>query len=169
LLLRCPPCLPQGFVVDELAATTDVLPTILALLGLPEESGRLHGRACLEAGRVTAGPAFTVAERFRPNLDAIRQQFPQCDLRPFDVRQKAIRTRHEKFVWRSDEANELYDLRADPSEARNLIEREPARADSLRRQLFDWLAAVEKCETVEATPDLGESLRHELRAMGYLA
>lgn len=169
LLLRCPPLLPQGFVVDELAATTDVLPTILALLGIAAESGRFHGRARLEAGRVTPGPAFTVAERFRPNLDVFHQRFPQCDMRAFDVRQKVIRTRHEKFLWRSDEANELYDLRADPAESQNLIEQAPARAESLRRQLFDWLAGVEKFEAADDTPELGENLRHELRAMGYLA
>jgi arylsulfatase A-like enzyme len=168
LLLRCPPCLPQGFVVDELAATTDVLPTILALLGIPEDTGRVQGRALIDAGRATPGPGFTITERFRPNLTAFRQRFPRCDIRPFDVRQKAIRTRREKFIWRSDEANALYDLRADPGETQNLIEREPGRADALRRQLFDWLAAVEKCEAIEDAPELGGLLRHELRAMGYL-
>ena len=168
LLLRCPPRLPQGFVVDELAATTDVLPTILSLLGIAADGVHEQGRALIDAGRATPGPAFTVTERFRPSLSAFQQRFPHCDTRPFDVRQKALRTKHEKFIWRSDEANELYDLRTDPGEAQNLIERDPGRADALRRQLFDWLAAVEKYEAAESAPDPGDRMRHEFRAMGYL-
>ena len=148
LLLRCAPWVPQGFVVDELAETTDIMPTILRLLGIPEEGGRLHGRALLEGGRATAGPGFTIAERFRPNvsaLSAVHQRFPQLDTRPFDIRQKAIRTKREKFVWRSDEVNEFYDLAKDPAEAHNVIAEESDRAEALRRRLFDWLASVERC------------------------
>jgi arylsulfatase A-like enzyme len=168
LLLRCPRRLPQGFVVDELAATIDVLPTILALLDIVEDSERLQGRALIDAGCAAPGPAFTVAERFRPSLAAFQRRFPHCDSRPFDVRQKAIRTRHDKFIWRSDEANELYDLRTDPGETLNLIEREPARADALRRQLFDWLAAVEKFEGSDEAAQAGEQMRDESSAIGFL-
>ena len=39
------------------------------------------------------------------------------------VRRKVIRTRREKLVWRSDEANALYDLGRDPQERRNLRRR----------------------------------------------
>jgi arylsulfatase A-like enzyme len=167
LLLRCPPCLPQGFVVDELASAIDVVPTILALLGLAQDREPLQGRALIDAGRATPAPAFAIAERFRPNLATLQRRFPTCDTRPFDVRQKAIRTRRDKFVWRSDEANELYDLRSDPGETRNLIEREPVRAAALRRQLFDWLAAVDKFEGGEDAAPSGDRLRQEFSAMGY--
>ncbi len=168
LLLRCPPRLPQGFVVDELASTTDVLPTILALLGIAEDGGRVQGRALIDGGRATPGPAFAIAERFRPSLSSFRERFPSCETRLLDVRQKAIRTKRDKFIWRSDEANELYDLTADPGEQHNLIESNPARADALRRQLFDWLATVEKFEAMEEAPALDNLMRHDLRAMGYL-
>lgn len=147
LLLRCPPRVPQGFVVDELASTVDMLPTILQVLALPEAGARLHGRALLEEGRATTGPAFTIAERFRPDVPALQRRFPDWDPQPFDVRQKAIRTRREKFIWRSDEANELYDLVNDPAETQNVIARESDRAETLRRQLFDWLASVERWES----------------------
>jgi arylsulfatase A-like enzyme len=168
LLVRCPQRVPQGFVVDELAQTTDVLPTIRRLLELPEEASDVQGRALLDAGRATPGPAFTVSERFRPNLSAFQRRIPGFDPRPFDVRQKAIRTRREKFIWRSDEANELYDLSVDPSERINLIDREPERADILRRQLFDWLAAVDEFESDRQPPELDESMRQQLQGLGYL-
>ena len=168
LLLRCPRGVPQGFVVEELAQTTDILPTILRLLEVPDETAELQGRALVDGGRATAGPPFTVSERFRPNLSVLQQRLPECDVRPLDVRTKAVRTRHEKFIWRSDEANELYDLAADPGESKNLIEGKPERADALRRQLFDWLAAAENFESEEAAPALDDLMRRQLQSLGYL-
>ncbi len=128
LLIRCPGVVPEGFVVEEIAQSSDVAPTILDLLAIQEDGGRVQGRALLSGGRAASGPAFAVAERFR--VDG-------------GMRCKAIRTKRDKFVWRSDEANEFYDLIADPRETHNLIEQEIERADLLRRQLFDWLASVE--------------------------
>jgi len=60
---------------------------------------------------------------------------------------KAIRTKREKFIWHSDESNELYDLASDPAQVRNLIDHDDPRADLLRRQLFDWLAEVQRLDT----------------------
>jgi arylsulfatase A-like enzyme len=147
LLLRCPPQVPQGFVGQELAQLTDVGPTILRLLDLAGEGLRPAGRSLFDQGRATRGPSFTVSERFRPNLSAVRARYPELDTRPFEVRSKAIRTARQKFIWHSDEANELYDLVVDPGETRNLIEADAAQADDLRRQLFDWLSGVEKYES----------------------
>ena len=135
LLIRCPRVVPEGFVVEEIAQTTDVAPTILDLLAIQEDGERVQGRALLSGGRSSPGPAFAVAERFRGGGE---------------IRCKAIRTKRDKFVWRSDEANEFYDLIADPGETQNLIEQEIERADLLRRQLFDWLAWVEGAAGDEA-------------------
>jgi arylsulfatase A-like enzyme len=169
LLLRCPSRVPQGFVVDELAQTTDILPTILRILGIREgEAGDQQGRPLLEEGRATPGPAFTISERFRPNLAALRKRFADFDTRPFDERTKAIRTRREKFVWHSDEANEFYDLTVDAGESNNLIERQVERADALRRQLFDWLASVERAETDAQAPEFDVVMRQQLQGLGYI-
>ncbi len=158
LVVRCPSRVPQGFVVEELAQTTDLLPTILQLLDISEDTGKPQGRALFNHTRVVPGPAATISERFRSNLSAIQRRFPEFDARPFDVRHKAIRTRREKFIWRSDEANELYDLLLDPGEATNLIDSRPQRAESLRRQLFDWLAHVEKSAAEKRVPRFAAAL-----------
>jgi arylsulfatase A-like enzyme len=146
LVLRCPRNLPQGFALEDIAQTVDILPTVLELLEIPSEGAFLQGRVLLREGRATPSTGFAIAERFRPHLDGLRKRFPEVDLRPYDVRQKMIRTAREKLVWQTDEANELYDLVADPGEARNLIEEEPGRADALRRRLFDWFAAIPRRE-----------------------
>jgi len=140
LLLRCPGYIPQGFVVEETAQTVDIAPSILAATGLPVPE-EMQGRVLFSAERATSGPEFAVAERFRPDLSALRRRYPDVDTTPWDVRMKMLRSRKEKFVWRSDEGNELYDLSSDPGEGLNLIGSEVARGDLLRRRLFDWFAA----------------------------
>jgi len=144
LMLRCPGLVPQGFVVEDLSQTTDIAPTILGLLLGPEACEGMSGRMLLREGRSTTGPGFAIAERYRSETKRWRRSFPKADVRPFDVRMKAIRTRTEKFVWRSDEQNQLFDLRSDPGEQHNRLAADVARADALRRQLFDWFAEVER-------------------------
>jgi len=144
------------------------VPTILRLLDIPEDTGRVQGRPLFADGRATPGPPFTISERYRPNLAAFQKRFPEFDTRPYDVRKKAIRTLREKFIWHSDENNEFYDLAADPGEQTNLIDREAARADALRRQLFDWLAAVEKFEAEEQAPEMDALMRQQLQGLGYI-
>lgn len=140
LLLRCPGRIPQGFVVEEIAQTVDIAPSILSALGLPPAAA-MQGRPLFAEGRATTGPEFAVAERFRPDLAGLRRRFPDVDARRWDVRMKALRSRSEKFIWRSDEDNELYDLGADPAERDNRRDLDVAHADELRRKLFDWFAA----------------------------
>jgi arylsulfatase len=144
LIVRCPGALPQGFVVEEIAQHTDLLATVVSLAGIEGGNGGVqHGRALLRDGRVTAGPDFAIAEDFRSDLGELQRRFPSFDTRPLDVRRVAIRTRREKYVWHSDECNELYDLVQDPREERNRVELEAERADRIRRRLFDWVASTQ--------------------------
>jgi arylsulfatase A-like enzyme len=168
LLMRCPPHIPRGFVVDELTQPTDIVPTVLRLAGLAEHAAALPGRALLVDGHATPGPAFTISERFRPNLAAFQQRFPRFDTRRFNVRKKAIRTRREKYIWHSDEANEFYDLARDPGEEHNRIAEEPERAEALRRQLFDWVASVERFEADGEAPEMDALMRQQLERLGYI-
>jgi len=166
LIMRCPRLIPQGFVVDELAQLTDITPTVLDFAGVETDGGRLSGRALIKDGQATPGPAFAIAERHRPNLTVFQQRFPQFDVRRYEVRQKAIRTRREKFIWHSDEANEFYDLIRDPGEEDNLVESEAQRAEALRRALFDWFAGIERSEGDGRAPAMDAAMRGQLERLG---
>ena len=64
---------------------------------------------------------------------------------------------------------ELYDLRSDPAEAVNLLEREPARADALGRTLVAILAAAGRAPgPAPESAALDEASRQRLAALGYL-
>ena len=146
LILRCPGRIPAGFVVEEFAQPVDLLPTIAALTGCALEVP-VQGRALLTESGATPGPRNVVTEAFRAPLGAAAKNGAALD-----VRRKMIRTRREKFVWQSDEANAMYDLTRDPLERRNLVAEVPERADRLRRELFDWLAESERWATERGLP-----------------
>lgn len=158
LLLRSP-TVPQGFVVDEIAQHVDVAPTLLHAVGV-EAPAAMQGRALIRDGKVTAGPGFAVAERFRPGLRPRPKREADGDLSHLDVRERVLRTRREKFVWRSDERNELYDIVADPAERTNLIHEGGARGARLRAQLFDWLSSIERHQP-QAPPVREDAVRQQ--------
>jgi arylsulfatase A-like enzyme len=142
LIVRCPRKLPQGFVVEDFTQHTDVAPTVLELAGI-ETREPMQGRRLLGERRATAGADFVIAEDFRPVPSELARRLRGVDPRSLDVRRLVLRTRREKYVWHSDEANELYDLLQDRGEERNLAGSEAERAARLRRRLFDWLASAE--------------------------
>lgn len=143
LLLRAPGRVPRGFVVDEIAQTCDIAPTILALLDIAAPDAVMQGRALLRDGAATPGPGFAFAERFRQA--------------PADVRCKAVRNARAQFVWRSDEANAFYDLARDGEHGPDRLASEVPRADVLRRALFDWLAASERWAHAHGLAAAGEA------------
>lgn len=153
LLLRLPGRLPQGFVVEEIAQTVDVLPTVLHLAGLDHEAPPVQGRVLVDEGRASKGPSFAIAERFRPDVGTLARAGVAIDLRRSEVRLRAIRGRREKFVWRSDEDNAYYDLAADPGERRNRLRADDEHARALRRHLFDWLAGQRPAAPVAPAGD----------------
>ncbi len=122
-LVRYPRQFAAGRLVDEMVLNVDLAPTWLDLAGVAAPSG-LHGRSWrpLAAGeRVPWRDAF-LAEYF------LEGQYPTT---PTLV---AVRTADAKLVKYPghDDWTELFDLRADPYETKNLV-RDPAAAALLAR------------------------------------
>ncbi|MDX1389930.1 MAG: sulfatase, partial [Acidobacteriota bacterium] len=73
-----------------------------------------------------------------------------------------------KYIHSSDGHHELYDLAADPREARNLIDKRPDLATALARELVRRLEAGPGALPVEPLPPLTEEEIRRLKALGYL-
>ncbi len=108
LIFRWPGRFAGGQVCDELVYNMDILPTILDILGRPDET--LDGmslRPALE-GRALPRPREAIYLEFH----GIRSL---CS-------QRAIVTRDgEKYIFNPEDCDEVYDLRHDPDELHNLI------------------------------------------------
>lgn len=129
VLLSLPGTLPEGLVVDSPVQNTDIVPTILALEGLPGDP-RQSGRSLLP---LTKGAP---PEPHRPVVTEGRAA-------------RAIRVGKWRYVERDAAAQhvtsqtdpskkkkeELYDLERDPGERRDLAHEEPEQAAKMREAL----------------------------------
>jgi len=138
-------------VVEEQARTTDILPTILELLGIPAPES-LDGTSLKSALLGTEAPSRTVLGETDYPL-----RFGWAPLR--SVRKDAF-----KFI--EAPRPELYDLRSDPGEIRNAYVPWDSTVQKLRKELAKLSAkAAGKPSAAAVAP----STTDELRALGYLS
>jgi N-acetylglucosamine-6-sulfatase len=129
MLLHCPDLITSGRQVTRMVANIDVAPTLLEAAGLKPPDG-LDGRSFLPLARGQDIP-------WRGEL--IYEYFWERNL-PMTPTLHALRVQRYKFIrcyglWDTDE---LYDLREDPAESRNLIDSPDHQtiARDLRQRLF---------------------------------
>jgi arylsulfatase A-like enzyme/Tfp pilus assembly protein PilF len=157
LLLRGP-SIPAGTRLLTTVRSVDLLPTLLDLLGTPGASGQeASGRslaAALRGGPIPADEP-TYAESLTPLL-----HFGWSDLRAL---------REGRFKYIAAPRPELYDLKDDPGERRNLVGDSPAKADALRAALARRLLAERKAATAPAAAAaIPPELLEQLGALGYV-
>jgi arylsulfatase A-like enzyme/Tfp pilus assembly protein PilF len=150
-ILRPPAGLAAAVQVsDRAVSNVDVMPSALGMLGLAVPPG-LDGHDLspfTRGGQTDRDGAYmearTVSERFGYHPEI------------------AYAMGHHKLM---DTPNpHLYDLRADPAEATNLIATDPARAEELRRALSAVLAEAVEVEGSAPAPEVFE----QLAALGYI-
>ena len=151
------PGVTPGTRILATARSIDLLPTLLDLLGVRAAAGQqLPGRslAAVLAGGPQPAETATYAESLTPRL-----HYGWSDLR-------ALREGRWKYILAP--RPELYDVRDDPGETRNLAGAQPSRAEGLRAQL----AGIVKDERAAPSPDgaaaVPPELVEKLGALGYL-
>jgi arylsulfatase A-like enzyme/Tfp pilus assembly protein PilF len=157
LLLRGAGIAP-GRRLSTIARSVDLMPTFLDLLGVSRPDGlRLSGRSLAGALRGASPPPDepTYAESLTPLL-----HFGWSDLRTLrDGRWKYIQAPRP----------ELYDLRDDPGEEKNLVAEQPERAAAFRSALGRRLEAEKAtAATPSAAAAIPPELLEQLGALGYV-
>ena len=140
--------LPAGAIVEDVVANIDIAPTILEAAGLAAPA--MDGRSMLRLAR---------GERV-PWRDVLLYEYYWERNFPQTPAMHAVRGSRHKYIryyglWDTDE---LYDLQADPLEARNLI-RDAAQRSTVTRmnaQLFDVLSETGGMY-IPLSPDRGGS------------
>jgi len=152
---------PRAGVISAQVRSIDILPTVFELLGVPPSAG-FEGRSLL--------PLLRGEER-EP-----RPAFSDGTLYGRD--KTALRTGDHKLVLERErdgnDSLELFDLRADPGETRDLAAQDPALAERLRLELETWLAELERRaeknragELQDLSPGKKEEYLRQLSSLGY--
>ncbi len=120
-----------GTVVAERVSSIDVMPTILELLDI-----RVSDRVQKQLRGTSLVPAMA-------GHPVGRDLFSETDYRQYTYKRSVIAPDGWKFIYTLEsKTRELFDLRADPSESRNLTAAEPNRAADMERKLFAHFAAI---------------------------
>lgn len=104
-----------GTVVDALVASVDIAPTMLEVAGVPI-GAHVQGRSFVP---VLRGESSARQQSVLIEFDTYENPFPWL----VDMDYRALRTERYKYIhWmQHPEEGELYDLREDPFERRNLL------------------------------------------------
>ncbi len=165
LLFRLPDGRGAGRRVGRPVSSLDVLPTLLELLRLPAPPG-LPGQSLartFSGGKPRLLPVVSEATQPLGAIEAGRR-WPN-ELKPSSLRLGRYKLIRAPYL----EREELYDLRADPGETRDLLRAPSEAASRLREELLERLAAFEQAhEPREPEPasDEGE-VTARLQALGY--
>jgi len=150
LVIRLPGGRFAGARVGQVAQLTDVMPTLLAELGIASE---------VPAQGVNLLPAMA------GEIAAPRSAFGRNQAGT----QYALRTGRFKLVEsRVPPASYLFDLEADPLETSSVAGRHRERAEAMRARLAEWRSAA-RAQRPPARPptELKAEVKDALRALGY--
>ncbi|NIR47208.1 sulfatase-like hydrolase/transferase [candidate division KSB1 bacterium] len=155
LLIRYPRVFTPGTHVKEQVQLSDLYPTFLDLTEVKSEEAPSNGFRGLCDFCNGRKREFTISENTAPkSLNSMRS--------------RTIRTDKYKFIWNSNGMHELYDLRQDPNETKNIIRSKPKVAARLQQKLNEWVNEhedfkVEKCQAV-----YDSALSERLKVLGYI-
>ncbi|MBX9942851.1 MAG: sulfatase-like hydrolase/transferase [Reyranella sp.] len=140
----------RGTVDDRLVEAIDVVPTVLAALGLPPHEHLVEGRSLLPLLR--GAKTETWRDAVFSELDyAFREARLLLKRGPRDCRAIMVRTDRWKYVWWQDYRPMLFDLAHDPQERRDL-----GANDSyahIRHEMEQRLAAWSRARKTRVTVD----------------
>lgn len=175
LIISCPGTLNHK-EVDQQVQLSDIFPTIMDVTGINDEETQRQLQG-VSIKRLREDPTFqtdraAVTEQGIPTMDIFERKFGKLDDELYDRFQcslQAIRTNDFKFVFSSNGKHELYNLKEDPSETRNLINALPETAQALQERLFSMAQSFHTDQPVVSLTDTAdEAVAKRLKDLGYM-
>ena len=131
MIVRWPGRVKAGTLSDEPVVSMDFYPTFLEVAGLKPDTGKpLDGESLVSLFQQTG----------KPKREALFFHFPNYAWHMGNRLGGAVRSGNYKLIRNYDDRSlELYDLRADLSETKNLAKQRPRLAKRLDQKLAAWL------------------------------
>lgn len=134
----------------------DILPTILARLGLPLPPN--------VQGTPLGGKHLTIAELYKLPM---MNKNPNKDWRHLGD-WRVILDGKDKFGWSSNGTHYLVDLARDPEERTNVLARTPETAQRLKGILTTYISRLPEPGATGEVEELGSHVQDALRGLGYV-
>jgi arylsulfatase A-like enzyme len=147
LIVRYPDRFDGRTRCHKFVQINDIFPTVLDILDLKEPKARksIQGQSLLEALN-GPGREFALLEAQRP-VHSLRSAWwndPEGDVRRCNQHLKAARGKRWKYIWSSIGQDMLFDIRKDPDERFDLIQRHPDIARKMNKKLEEKLLSFEQ-------------------------
>lgn len=131
LIIKDPRVTKNG-KVDRVIQNIDILPTLLDLLRIPQAKPVLSGVSFAHEFYPLAVPTFNF-RKYIYYVNSMKSKFAI-----FDGRYKYIYSLPESCLYKN-QTDELYDLKNDPSEEKNIIGKKPEILKDLKKELNNYL------------------------------
>jgi len=153
-LMIAGPDVPQGKVIEDQVRSIDIHPTVMEFLHLAPSP---------EAQGVSLWPLLGQGTHVRSGYSYGETLYPRTYMGWSELR--AMRTDGWKYILAPHP--ELYDLRRDPGELKNLIAQHPVDAGQFQKLIWKIAGTEGKAENLTTVP-LDEKTRRELESLGYV-
>jgi len=153
-MLVAGPGIAPGQRLKQQVRSIDVMPTILAYLGL-SKGPRAEGESLL--------PLLTENRAVRTTYSYMETLYPKTAMNWSELR--GVRAEDWKLVV--SPKPELFQLTQDPGEKTNVISEHPQEVDRLTKRVWEVAGRPEGAKTIRVTP-LDDQTRKELESLGYL-
>ena len=140
---------------DSIVQQVDVMPHLLERLGLPKPPN-MQGVPIPGRGHPIVAEVYPL-----PFMGASKGWRQQGDWR-------VIFHDRYKFAWSGNGTHLLFDLEADPTEAENILEREPERGERLERILTKYIEELPEPGELGDVGQVDEETLEMLRGLGYI-
>ena len=164
LVVRLPGVVPAGRISEDAVENRliwSLIDTVFTEAG-PMTADQLV--ASLQEPDLAGSAVFSELYK-RPLQTDLWLKSPRLDL--FARRLRCIQLNQMKYIWASDQTQELYNLAKDPQELINLKFVRPEDLAALSDLLTAKTAAFGAADAAEA-PDFTDELKRRLRSLGYL-
>jgi arylsulfatase A-like enzyme len=146
----------------------DIFPTLLDLVGAEPPVGQEPQAVSLLAPlddrtRFAEEPASAGV-----GIQMVRKQHPEWDPEPWQRRLRAWFEGPYKYIWGSDDRQELYDLDDDPMEQRDLAEDRPETLQAMGESLEAYYGTLNLCAPPSTAQPVPPEQLELLKGLGYV-
>jgi len=161
LIIKFPPYFnASNYTITALVESIDIMPTLLELLNISYQEELFDGKSL--------APLISIPDSHHKEYIYSRSagESPLLCLR--GKRYKYILHIYPYLKEKDFSHDELYDLRFDRAEKKNLIKNRPRVAMRLRKHLLEWMEEKSKGQYEPEKSQVDDKIKNQLKALGYL-